>query len=188
MFSNSALWCRPSLSIRVVIILGLLLTACNTPSQGASTNEYRVLEVVDGDTLVIDFAGQKETVRLLGIDTPETVDPNRPVQCFGAEASEFLSALLPAGTIVTAVRDVEPRDRFGRLLVYLLRAEDGTFVNAELLRGGFGDLAIYDPNVAFRSELEHAFTTARTANAGLWQKCGGADVPIDPPPVSAPFE
>lgn len=166
-------------------MFGLALAACSTPSEGARPSPT-VVEIIDGDTLVIDFDGHVETVRLLGVDTPETVDPNRPVQCFGAEASQFLEDSLPPGTPVDVVRDIEARDRFGRLLVYLSRTDDGTFVNAELLRGGYGDIAIYAPNTAYREQLEHALATARTSNAGLWGACGGADVALDPPPAAEP--
>ena len=186
MFQFSPL--RRSSSLLGVVIFGLVLAACSTPAQRASLEQPRVVEVIDVDTLIIDFGNRLETVRLLGVDTPETVDPNRPVQCFGAEASAFLRELVPPNTVVTVIRDIEARDRFGRLLVYLLRAEDELFVNAELLRGGFADIAIYDPNASYRGELEHAFATARTANAGLWESCGGPDIALDPPPVSVPVD
>ncbi len=168
-------------------MFGLALTACGAPGPSAQTSPT-VVEVIDGDTVVINFDGHHETVRLLGVDTPETVDPNRPVQCFGPEASQFLQDALPPGTAVRAIRDVEARDRFGRLLVYLVRTEDGVFINGELLRRGFGDIAIYSPNVAYQEDLEHALATARTSQAGLWTACGGADIALDPPPVTALVE
>ena len=76
--------------------------------------------------------GRDERVRLIGIDTPETVDPRKPVQCFGKEASDHTKALLPAGTAVRLERDAEARDRYDRLLAYVYRASDGLFVNLEL--------------------------------------------------------
>lgn len=170
-----------------VVILGLVLQACSATDREVSSTST-VSQVIDGDTIVIDFAGRNETVRLLGIDTPETVDPNRPVQCFGEEASDHLRALLPSGTPVRVVRDVEARDRFGRLLVYVFRAADDLFINAVLLQEGLADLAIYAPNVAYRAAFEHALATAQTRNAGLWAACGGADVALDPPPVTAPAD
>lgn len=168
-----------------VVILGLALFGCSAPSSQPSPT---IVEVVDGDTVVVNFNGQPETVRLLGVDTPETVDPNRPVQCFGTEATQFLEDALPPGAAVHVLRDVEARDRFGRLLVYLIRADDGVFINAELLRLGYGDLAIYAPNVAYGDTLVTAHATARTASAGLWGACGGADVALDPPPVTQPVD
>lgn len=180
----------PTRQLRIlgVVILGLALHACGMSEPVPPSTAATVAEVIDGDTIVIDFGGQRETVRLLGIDTPETVDPNRPVQCFGQEASDRLRSLLPAGTPVRVERDVEARDRFGRLLVYVFRASDNVFVNAVLVHEGFADVAIYGPNEAYRGELESAHTTARTQESGLWGVCGGADVALDPPPVTAPVE
>ena len=85
---------------------------------GAAT----VVRAVDGDTLVVTLAtGGTETVRLIGVDTPETVAPRRPVECFGPEAAAALAALVPPGTEVRLSRDVEPRDRYDRLLAYVHR-------------------------------------------------------------------
>jgi len=177
----------PSRVLLGVVITGLLLQGCGSPGQ-QRVSSPTVVEVVDGDTILIDFSGTQERARLLGIDTPETVDPNRPVQCFGAEASTFLSSLIPPGTPLRIERDAQARDRFGRLLVYIFRASDDLFVNAEILRGGYADVAFYAPNEAYRDPLEHAYTTARTGNAGLWGLCGGPDVAVDPPPITAPVD
>lgn len=172
---------RP-LQVLGVVIIGLAVPACGTSPLQRSVAPT-VVEVIDGDTIVIDFDGDLETVRLLGIDTPETVDPNRPIQCFGQEASDFLTTLIGPGTELRVERDQQARDRFGRLLVYVFRASDGTFVNLELLRDGYADVAIYAPNEAYRSLLEHGEASARTAQAGLWRACGGPDVALDPPPA-----
>ena len=168
--------------------LAILAVACGagTASADGPAPAPTVVEVIDGDTIVIEFGGRRETVRLLGIDTPESVDPNRPVQCFGAEASARLAELAPAGAAVRLERDAEARDRYGRLLAYLFvggaPAHSESLVNELLLEEGFGALAIYAPNTAYRSRLAAAEMRARTAVVGLWQACGGADVPIDPPP------
>ncbi|MFM8902353.1 MAG: thermonuclease family protein, partial [Actinomycetota bacterium] len=77
------------------------------------------MKVVDGDTLVVSVQNQIETVRLIGVDTPETVHPTKGVECFGPEASQFTKSTLKIGTIVRLARDDEPRDRYQRLLVYL---------------------------------------------------------------------
>lgn len=174
-----------SLRFRVVvtqtILVSILLAACTSRVSVPVSNEAILTNVVDGDTVVLRFGDrQEERVRLLGIDTPETVDPTRPVQCFGHEAAVYLDELLPPGTNVIVERDVEARDRFGRLLVYLYRASDDLFVNAEMLRSGFADLSIFEPNSTYRDALTVAATSARTANVGLWESCGGPDVPLDP--------
>ena len=173
---------RP-LQIFGVVIAGLVVQACGT-SEAQPPTAPTVAEVIDGDTIVIDFDGNLETVRLLGIDTPETVDPNRPVQCFGQEASDYLAELISPGTELRVERDQQARDRFGRLLVYVFRASDNAFINLELLRHGYADLAIYAPNDSYRPLLEHGEASAKTAQAGLWEACGGPDVALDPPPVA----
>jgi len=116
-------------------------------------------------------------VRLLGIDTPETVKPNTPVECFGVEATKHLNALTPKGTTVELVRDVEPRDRYGRLLAYLYRARDHLFVNVAMARDGYAAAYTYPPNVAHASEIVAAASEARDQNRGLWSACGGGHVP-----------
>lgn len=136
-----------------------------------------VAEVVDGDTIEVRQRGRTEKVRLLGIDTPETKDPRKPVQCFGKEASARTAELLPVGTEVRLVRDVEERDRYDRLLAYVYRADDGLFVNLELARGGYADLLTYPPNLAHTAELQGAVAEARRQERGLWQACGGPGRP-----------
>lgn len=137
-----------------------------------------VVEVIDGDTIRVDVATGVETVRLLGIDTPETVDPNRPAQCFGAEASAYLSALLPIGTPVLLTRDQQARDAFGRLLAYVFVANDGMFANLELLRGGFADTLSIEPNTTYRSAFSQALHAAKQNRSGLWATCDGPDQPV----------
>jgi micrococcal nuclease len=127
-----------------------------------------VTRVVDGDT--IEVAGG-ERVRLIGVDTPETKDPSRPVGCYGKEASRFTSSLLPAGSSVRLVGDVEQRDRYGRLLAYVYRRSDALFVNAELLRRGFAQLLTIPPNVAHTDQFVAIAGQAREGAQGLWGAC-----------------
>lgn len=163
--------------MRLPFVLVLTIAACAP----APASPPVVASIVDGDTVVIDFGNGNETVRLLGIDTPESVDPSRPVQCYGAEATARLAELAPPGTTVRLERDVEARDRYGRLLAYLF--VDEVFVNEVLLAEGFAALAVIAPNDTHRVALARAEMRARTVEAGLWAACGGADVPVDPPPV-----
>jgi len=161
-------------------VLGLvagLLIACTTsglPESGLGT----VVGVVDGDTLVIDLDGRSESVRLLGIDTPETVHPDRPPECFGAEASGRLALLLAPGAAVRITRDVEARDRYGRLLAYVERLSDGLVVNMSLVEHGFAATLHIDPNDGMRHELAAAEARARAAGLGLWSACGGPHEPF----------
>jgi micrococcal nuclease len=130
-----------------------------------------VERVVDGDTVVMDIDSRRESVRLIGIDTPETVKPDSPVECFGPEASAATKALLPEGTPVRLERDVEARDDYDRLLAYVYRATDGMFVNLELVRSGYATLLTFPPNVAHVDEFVDAAEAARTSGLGLWSGC-----------------
>src|SRR5471030_347954 len=102
-----------------------------------------VVHVSDGDTIDVDVGGRTERVRILGADTPETVDPRKPVQCFGPEASAHTKAHL-SGRAVRLEFDVERRDRYGRLLAYVLI--DGGRYEDELLRRGLARLLVIPPN------------------------------------------
>jgi micrococcal nuclease len=130
-----------------------------------------VTHVVDGDTVDLELAGGAERARLLGIDTPETVKPDAPVDCFGPEASARTKALLPPGTTVLVQRDREPRDRYGRLLVYLWRRRDHLFVNGSLVSDGFARTLSIAPNTSHQADLAARADAARTAGAGLWGTC-----------------
>jgi micrococcal nuclease len=149
-----------------------------------------VTRVVDGDTVVVAVGATSESVRLIGVDTPETVDDRKPVQCFGPEASARTKALLPPGTAVRLERDTEARDQYGRLLAYLIRSADGLFVNLALVREGFGTVLIIEPNAAHAVALREAEAAARGAGIGLWGACGGPGLPATAtsaaPATSAP--
>ena len=130
-----------------------------------------VVRVVDGDTLVAHLPGGDETVRLIGIDTPETVDPRKPVQCFGKEASHRTADLLPRGTAIRLERDVEGRDRYGRLLAYVYRVADGAFVNLTLAEEGYAQPLTIPPNVAYADRFAASAAETRAAGRGLWGAC-----------------
>ncbi|MGH9273436.1 MAG: thermonuclease family protein [Acidimicrobiales bacterium] len=145
---------------------------------GAAT----IVHPVDGDTVVVRVGGVEESVRLIGIDTPESVARDRPVECFGPEAKARLAELLPPGTEVRLERDVESRDRFGRLLAYVFRAADDLHVNLVLVQEGYAEARRFEPNVTRQAELDRAEDDAKAANRGLWPVCGGTNTPIGPPP------
>lgn len=131
-----------------------------------------VTAAVDGDTVELRFAdGHSDRARLLGIDTPETVHPDRPVDCFGPEASARTGDLLPEGTAVLVQRDAEARDRYGRLLVYLWRRDDGLFVNLSLVADGYARTLSIAPNDAHRARFSASAAEARAAGRGLWGRC-----------------
>jgi micrococcal nuclease len=130
-----------------------------------------VVEVVDGDTITVRLGGREERVRLLGIDTPETVAPDSPVECFGPEASARTHELLAPGTEVRLERDIEARDRFDRLLAHVVRLEDELFVNEVLAAEGFAEALVIEPNVAHRDRIAAAVTAARAEGRGRWGAC-----------------
>lgn len=169
---------RFALTLLLVVAACPVAAACS-PSRGAPADgTATVVEVDDGDTIDVDLGGHRESVRMLGIDTPETHHPTRPVECFGVEASARTAELLPRGSRVRLVRDTEARDRYGRLLAYVYRADDDLFVNLSLVTDGFADTLDIAPNRAHAAELARAVGVARAAGAGLWGACGGADVPV----------
>ena len=137
----------------------------------------------DGDTLDVDFDGTEERIRLIGVDTPESVARDRPVQCFGSEAAAYLRALLPEGTEVRVERDVEGRDRYGRLLGYVYRRGDDLLVNLALVEQGYADAVSFGDNEALLGTLVAAEVEARASGRGLWSACGGPDGDIGPPPA-----
>jgi micrococcal nuclease len=152
-------------------------TASTSPDRIGPPGSATVTRVIDGDTIVVSLGGHDERVRLIGIDTPETVSPVKPVQCYGKQASNHTKALLPPGTVVRLVRDVEARDVYGRLLAYVYRGSDGLFVNLELAADGFASLLTYPPDVAHADQFRDAVTGARQRDVGLWRTCGGPGVP-----------
>jgi micrococcal nuclease len=139
--------------------------AVEDPAPGVSGELAEVASITDGDTF---RTADGDRVRLIGIDTPE-VDQDA---CFADEATDALADLIPPGTAVRLVLDVEVRDRFGRLLAYVERAEDGLFVNEELARQGFALQLTVPPNVARAEELGAAVAEAREEGRGLWSACG----------------
>jgi micrococcal nuclease len=159
-------------ALRNLVAVALsLLVSC---SSGATTeNEVliTVLKVIDGDTVDIDIKGNTERVRLIGVNTPETKHPTKPIECFGPEASAYLTQLLPKGTHVRIERDIEARDRYGRMLLYLYRESDNLFINLDLVSHGYGIPMSIEPNTFHRNDFVHAAALAETTNVGLWKAC-----------------
>jgi micrococcal nuclease len=171
---------------RSTVALVALLGACSWPRDAQPAagppGTAVVRHPIDGDTIDVEIGGVDEHVRLIGIDTPESVARDRPVECFGPEAKARMAELLPAGTEVRLERDVEARDRYGRLLAYVFRASDDLDVNLVLVAEGFAESRAFEPNTTRQAELDRAEAEARAAQRGLWPVCGSTDVPIGPPP------
>jgi len=127
-----------------------------------------VARVVDGDTIEVLMAGITYRIRYIGIDTPETVDPRRPVQCYGREASQRNRELVE-GETVELEKDVSETDEFGRLLRYVW--VDGEMVNAALVREGYAVAATYPPDVKHQELFLGLQREAIDAGRGLWSAC-----------------
>ena len=154
--------------VALVAVMGLATAAC--ASEKLDPGVAKVIRVVDGDTLEVELDTGRERVRLLGIDTPETVHPSKPVECFGPEASARMKQLAPPGTELRLERDAELRDRFGRLLAHAY-LPDGTFINLSMVADGFATTLFIDPNRAHRQALSAAEADARQQGLGLWSAC-----------------
>jgi micrococcal nuclease len=163
---------------RLILVLAVLGVAVYTAAAGspdpapsaASASSGRVTRVVDGDTIHVMVGGREENVRYIGVDTPESVKPGTPVQCFAKRANAFNKRLV-AGERVRLVRDAEERDRYGRLLAYVYRTRDNLFINATLVTGGYAVPLTIPPNVAHADEFRALAAVARRKGRGLWSSC-----------------
>lgn len=131
---------------------------------------FKVIKFEDGDTISVDIEGKKESIRLIGVDTPETKDPRKPVQCYGQAASNFTKNLI-GNNSVKLVSDStnSDRDRYNRLLRYVY-LPDGTLVNAEIIKQGFG-FAYLSFQFEKMDEFKQYEQNARNYNLGLWGNC-----------------
>ena len=151
-----------------------LLAAALLGSAPAPAGAQVVERVVDGDTIIVRGVGR---VRLIGVDTPETVSPGRPVEFFGREASAFAKRLLE-GRSVRLEYDQDRTDRYGRTLAYVHLA-DGTFVNAEIIRRGYGHAYTRFP-FRYRDRFRRFEREARDAGRGLWNPAVSATARSSP--------
>jgi micrococcal nuclease len=139
----------------------------------------RVTRVVDGDTVKALVAGRPDTVRYIGMDTPEEVKPGVPVECFARRAAARNRRLVAGETVLLRL-DRNPRDRYGRLLAYVYRARDGLFVNAALVREGFARQDPFPDNRAHAALFARLDAAARARHIGLWGRCGPSGIEAFP--------
>jgi len=160
------------------LISGILVALTQMPSQSsprqlASINQpglYQVTQIFDGDTIAVNMDGLEEKVRMIGVDTPETKDPRKNVQCFGIQASEFTKSLIGDYSVrLEADPENSNRDRYGRLLRYVF-IPDGTMVNAEIIKQGYGFAYTSFPFTKI-DEFKSYEAIARDQNRGLWKSC-----------------
>jgi micrococcal nuclease len=170
---------RAPLFIAAVLVLVVISRGCGSDGGSAEPSgpiNARVTHVVDGDTIDVRMPdGDEESVRYIGIDTPETVKPDTPVQCGGPEAHEANERLVGDRT-VTLRFDAERRDVYGRLLAYVYLPDAGSkgrplFVNAELVRRGLARTLTIPPNDSFAQLFARLAAKAGAAGLGLWGHC-----------------
>lgn len=173
-------WGRGSgaVALLVVLVLFLLFGGGSEPAgpgsgdpPGRADGESataEVLRVIDGDTIEVELDGRTEDVRYIGVDTPETVKPGSPVECFGPQASSFNHQLVE-DRVVRLVFDAELRDDYGRLLAYVYAGD--RFVNAELVEGGYARTLEIEPNTSRAEQLARLEEAAGSAGRGLWAAC-----------------
>ena len=158
---------------------------------------YQVLKVLDGDTIHISYNGKDEKVRFIGLDTPETKDPRKPIQCFGREATAKMTEFAENKKVRLEFDKTQgERDKYGRLLAFVY-SEDNKNLAYEMIRQGYGNEYTYNSNpYKYQNEFKEAARKAREENKGLWAEntcAGDATKPADtsatkpqPAPVSSP--
>lgn len=168
---------RPRRNIGSLLLLGLIAAVLLRPWEGwrapwteepPRSGWAYVARAVDGDTIEVRLDGRSEDVRYIGVDTPETVKPGTPVQCFGPRAHRF-NARLVTHRRLRLVFGVERRDAYGRLLAYVYLGR--RFVNAELVRRGLARTLTIPPNDRFAARFERLELRAARAGRGLWDAC-----------------
>ena len=152
------------------------------PSEETKASLIKVVRVIDGDTIEIE-GGQK--IRYIGIDTPETVHPSKPIECFGKEASNKNKELVE-GKMVRLEKDVSETDKYGRLLRYIWIND--LMVNDYLVRNGYAMSSSYPPDIKYQDQFIEAQKEARENNRGLWSVCQEEEPEpiVMPTPVTEP--
>ena len=170
----------PSTGAVVLLIVGIVLLLVTDEEGGQGREEHSdgspervgatVVRVVDGDTAQMELqnGGEEEGVRFIGVDTPESVAPGQPVECFGKKASRFTTGLIEGEEVVLRF-GAERRDVYDRLLAYVYL--DGEFVNAELVRLGYARTLEIAPNVDYADRFARLQQAAANAGRGLWGSC-----------------
>jgi len=161
------------LIVSIVVLLGQRYGWFDSAKQTAQVNQpglYRVIRFDDGDTIVVDMNGAKETIRFIGVDTPETHDPRKAVQCFGQAASNFTKTFISTNNVRLEADPLNTnRDRYNRLLRYVY-LPNGTLVNAEIIKQGYGFAYLSFPFTK-AEEFRQYQTAAREQGKGLWSNC-----------------
>lgn len=159
----------------VVIVLAVYFTVVSSKKKTTSLpvkSLHKVIKVVDGDTIMVEIDGREETVRLIGVDSPEIVDISKPVQCFAKESSDFARNILTGKNIyLEPDSSQDNRDKFNRLLRYVF-LKDNTNFNLLLIKEGYGREYTYKGRIyKYRGGFTAAEKEAKTNQLGLWSAC-----------------
>lgn len=155
-------------------------------SAPSTQKAYDVVKVIDGDTMDVSIDGKVERLRLIGIDTPETVDPRKPVECFGVEASNKAKKILSGKKVFLESDDTQGElDKYSRLLKYVF-LEDGTNFNLLMIKEGYAHEYTYDQPYRYQSEFKQAQKDAEANKKGLWAS-GACEDKITPAPALTPI-
>jgi micrococcal nuclease len=168
-----------AVGIGCTVLLGEDQRPAQLPA-GSALIEAQVTDVVDGDTLKVRIDGREETVRIIGVDTPETGNGYRPELCYGDEATARTEELVvQVGGQVLLEKDVSETDRYGRLLRYVwLPHSDGTrMLNEELVKAGYARAVAYPPDVKYQDSFFEAEQAATEQRLGLWGACSEFGAP-----------
>ena len=163
------------------VIPSLILTILTVPISLSHAETFRVKRVIDGDTLKINYKGKQESIRLIGIDAPEST-PNKKakndakrsgedlknITAMGKEVTKYVKSLVKPGDTVRIEFDVEKRDKYGRLLGYVYLS-DGKMLNEEIVKDGYANLMTVPPNVKYQERFLKAYREARESKRGLWR-------------------
>ena len=174
-------------STQTVLINSTAPATLNIPAVQVNPSQttYKIVRIVDGDTIIIDYNGVEERVRLIGVDTPESVHPDKTKNNeFGVIASNFSKGYLE-NKEVSLELDVQERDKYGRILAYVYL--DGVMYNKTLLQEGMAKVSTYPPNVRYVDDFKALEKSAREANKGLWAySSDSANISVTTVPVVTP--
>jgi len=181
---------KPLFALFQALTITLICSSCinlATAELPSNTREAKIVQVIDGDTVIVEVDRRREHLRLIGIDTPES-RPNKrserqaadrhtdqkTILQLGRRSADHTREILPKKSLVRLEFDVERRDHYGRLLAYIWipsqDARDGKMANEEILRSGYAYPLSVPPNLKYRDRFGRAFKEARQAKRGLWER------------------
>jgi len=157
----------------IIVVVATQSNWLDAPVQKAQQNQpglYSIAHFVDGDTIAVDMDGHEETVRFIGVDTPETHKPNTPVQCYGPDAAAYTKSLIGSNKVRLQADNLDTnRDRYGRLLRYIY-LPDGTLVQDRLVSEGYAFAYTQFP-FEKKQQMVDEQQQAKMAGKGLWSAC-----------------